>query len=40
MVTTSTTANETVVVQQQDCVASAGEQVTEYSDTWVMLDIE
>ena len=32
---TSTTANETIVVEQQNCVASAGEQVTEYNDTWV-----
>ena len=36
--TTSTTANERIVVQQQDCVASAAEQVIEYSNTWVMLD--
>ena len=36
--TTSTTSNETIVVEQQDCVASAGEQVTEYNDTWIRLD--
>ena len=36
--TTSTTTNETIVVQQQDCIASAEEQVTEYNDTWVMLE--
>ena len=37
-VTTNETANETIVVQQQDYVASAGEQVTECNDTWVMLE--
>ena len=35
--TANKTATETIVVQQQDCVASAGEQVTECNDTWVML---
>ena len=33
--TTATTANETIVVEQQDCIASA-EQVTEYNNTWVI----
>ena len=37
--TANKTANETIVVQQQDCVASsAGEQVTECNDAWVMLE--
>ena len=36
--TTAATANETIVAQQQDCVASAGDQVTECNDTWVMLE--
>jgi len=30
--TTSTTANKIIVVQQQDCVASAGEQVTVWNN--------
>ena len=36
--TTSTTANKIIVVKQQDCVTSAGEQVTECNDAWVMLE--
>ena len=38
IVTTAATTNETIVLQQQESVASAGEQVTECNDTWIMLE--
>ena len=34
---TNESGNETIVIQQQDCVVSAGE-VTECSGTWVILE--
>ena len=36
--TDNKTANKTIIIKQQDCITSAGEQVTECSNTWVMLE--